>query len=207
MGWASLHPVDRHYLLANLNVFSFPPGSLTRIGPNHVVTDSPAIWKHVLQVRTQYKRSDWYNGMQLEPGKDNVLSARDDDMHRHLRSKMSAGYSGREVDGLESKIDDNVLRLLNLLENKYIANGRPFDFAQKAQFLTLDVITDLAFGKPFGDVQSDSDMHEYIGTMEQNMPVIVLSTVIPWLSALLQHPLAQTLFASDESLGIGKAAA
>ncbi len=47
--------------------------------------------KHMLNVRTPYKRSDWYNGMRLDPTKDNVLSMRNDDLHGKLRSKMAAG--------------------------------------------------------------------------------------------------------------------
>ena len=35
------------------------------------------------------------------------------------------------------------------------------DLAQKTQFFTIDVITDLATGASFGDLTSDADQHEY----------------------------------------------
>jgi hypothetical protein len=42
-------------------------------------------------VRTQYKRSDWYIAMRLDPTRDNVLSERNDEKHNELRAKMAAG--------------------------------------------------------------------------------------------------------------------
>ena len=44
--------------------------------------------KRMLNVRTKYKRSAWYDGMRLDPTKDNVLSQRNDDLHASTRSKM-----------------------------------------------------------------------------------------------------------------------
>lgn len=68
-------------------------GSIARVGPNDLTTNDPDLMKHMLNVRTNYKRSYWYDGMRLKPGKDNVLSARDDELHNRLRSKMAAGVS------------------------------------------------------------------------------------------------------------------
>lgn len=54
----------------------------------------------MLGVRSEYRRSDWYDGMRFNPSRDNVLSCRDEDEHAKLRSKMVAGVSdfspGRE---------------------------------------------------------------------------------------------------------------
>jgi hypothetical protein len=40
------------------------------------------------------------------------------------------------------------------------------------QYLTLDVITDVAFGEAFGDLAGDEDVHEYIATIQALMPVV-----------------------------------
>lgn len=60
--------------------------------------------------------------------KDNVLSQRNDDLHASTRSKMAAAYSGKEVDNIETTVDQNVERLLELLDTEYIAKGKPIDF-------------------------------------------------------------------------------
>ncbi len=185
--------------------------------------------KRMLNVRTPYKRSDWYDGMRLDPGKDNVLSMRNDDMHGKLRSKMAAGvrphvtrdigvafpyhvlieslpqYSGKEVEDLEAKIDANVLRLIHLLDTKYIAVNKPFDISRKAQFFTLDVSSDLAFGEPLGDVLNDEDVYQYIQTMEENMPNIIVTTVLPWLLTIMSLPLFRSMIPSEKDvIGLGR---
>ncbi|KAK1996445.1 cytochrome P450 [Colletotrichum falcatum] len=179
-------------------------GSIVRVGPNDLITSDPGLMKRMLNVRTAYKRSNWYDGMRLKPGQDNVLSTRDDELHNKLRSKMAAGYSGKEVENLEAKIDQNVLRLVDLLD-KYVSEDRPFDLGHKAQYFTLDVISDLAFGEPFGDLATDSDVHEYIRTMEASMPTILVTSVLPWLLALLSSPLFRHMMPSEkDAIGVGK---
>ncbi|KAK2589590.1 hypothetical protein QQS21_012733 [Conoideocrella luteorostrata] len=180
-------------------------GSVARVGPCHLITSDPDLMKRMLNVRTAYKRSDWYDGMRLDPAKDNVLSMRNDALHSDLRSKMAAGYSGKEVDNLEARIDQNILALVDLLESKYVSLDKPFDFGRKAQYFTLDVISDLAFGRPFGDLATDSDVHEYISTSELNMPSVMLTTVFPWLMTLLAFPLFKSVMPSEkDAVGIGR---
>ena len=71
--------------------------------------------KHMLNVRTRFQRSSWYDAMRLDPTKDNVLSQRNDDLHASTRSKMAAAYSGKEVDNIETTVDTNVERLIELI--------------------------------------------------------------------------------------------
>lgn len=164
--------------------------------------------KRMLNVRTKYRRSSWYDGMRLDPTKDNVLSQRNDDLHASTRSKMAAGYSGKEVDHLESIVDENVQRLIDLLETKYISQGKSFDFGHKASFFTLDVISAIAFGEPFGDLETDSDVYGYIHAMEESMPTIIVTTVMPWIMALLQMPVFKGLLPSEkDTVGVGRAMA
>lgn len=161
--------------------------------------------KRMLNVRTKYSRSSWYDGMRLDPTKDNVLSQRNDDLHASTRSKMAAGYSGKEVDNIESTVDENVQRLVDMLETNYISKGKPFDFGHKAQYFTLDVISALAFGEPFGDIETDSDIYGYIRAMEESMPTIIVTTVMPWIMKLLQMPIFKGMLPSDKDpVGVGR---
>lgn len=83
--------------------------------------------------------------------------------------------------------------------------SKSFDFGRKAQFFTLDVISDLAFGEPFGFVASDSDMYEYIKTTEVNLPVFMGMTVVPWVIRLFRYPLLRLMLPTEKDpLGFGK---
>lgn len=94
--------------------------------------------------------------------------------------------------------------MIALIEG-YADESKPFDFGRKAQFFTLDVISDLAFGEPFGFVASDSDMYEYIETTEENLPVFMGMTVVPWVIRLFRYPLLRSMLPTEKDpLGFGK---
>ncbi|KAK3314261.1 pisatin demethylase [Apodospora peruviana] len=180
-------------------------GPIARIGPNELVTSDPYLIKHMTNVRSGYQRSEYFYGMRFDPTKDNVLSTRDDNAHTKLRTKMAMGYSGKEVDNLEPIIDRNILALIHLLETQYILPGKPFDFARKAQFFTLDAISDISYGKPFGFLANDTDLYSYIATIEEQLPTIMLTTVYPWIVDVLSSPLFKRLLPSDKDLiGLGR---
>ncbi|PVH79035.1 pisatin demethylase [Cadophora sp. DSE1049] len=195
---------NMHWEFANVNRRY---GSLARIGPNHLVTSDPNQMRRMLGVRSLYTRSEWYIGMKFDPSRENVESERNEERHNQLRSKMAAGYSGKELGNMEQKIDENVANLVTLIEN-YSTNGfeyKPFDFGRKAQFFTLDVITHLAYGKAFGFLTTDSDVYEYIKTVEETLPAAMLVTVLPWMNWLLQTNLVKRILPSEKDpIGFGK---
>lgn len=79
------------------------------------------------------------------------------------------------------------------------------DLARKAQFFTLDVISTIGFGEPFGDLTSDTDVHGYIKAAGEFL------SLSPWFAALgltpiLQYPPIARLFGPSEkdALGVGR---
>ncbi|KAI9783555.1 MAG: hypothetical protein M1839_003725 [Geoglossum umbratile] len=122
---------------------------------------------------------------------------------------MATAYSGKDNPHLEKSIDNRMLDLVRLIEDKYISEGsciRPVDFARKAQFLTLDIITEIAFGEPFGDLAADEDVHEYLTTIDKMMPVAHWFTVFPDLTDLVAIPWVgrMVLPSSGDDFGLGK---
>ncbi|KHO00456.1 benzoate 4-monooxygenase cytochrome P450 [Metarhizium album ARSEF 1941] len=159
---------------------------------------------HILGARSQYTRSSWYNGLQFEPGKNNIISMRDDALHAVIRAKMAGGYSGKEVEYLEFKIDKSVGNLVSLLES-YVRGNRPFDLARKIQYFALDVISELAFGEPFGDLTADSDVHNLVEDIETYLPHLIVSTVMSWMIPVLSLPIFRPLMPSEHDvLGVGR---
>lgn len=117
-------------------------------------------------------------------------------------------YAGKENEGLEHSIDKAIMAFIDLMERKYVSEGaiyRPLDFARKCQYLTLDIIGDLAFGKDFGHLAQDRDVHEYIAQTEASMPVMMLVSVFPVLARMTQSRLLQRLLPSEnDPHGFGK---
>lgn len=109
---------------------------------------------------------------------------------------------------MEECIDNQVSSLVKLIETKYISTGseyHPFEFARKAQFFTLDVITAIAFGDAFGYLTKDEDIHQYIKTTQETLPAIIMVGVFPWLNKVLQSRFMKMFLPSDkDALGLGK---
>ncbi|SPO04445.1 related to pisatin demethylase (cytochrome P450) [Cephalotrichum gorgonifer] len=198
---------DLAHVSAKYGALSRP---LARIGPNELITSDPGMLRQMLGVRSRYQRSDWYIGMRFDPNSDNILSQRDSGLHHALRSKMSAGYTGKDIDEAEQKIDRNVTALLTLLHTKYDSTDsasapKPFDFGRIVQYFTLDVISDLAYSEPFGCLREDRDMYGYIDAVEKNMPFIMIVTTMPKLGWVLRTGLLSRVMPSEkDELGFGR---
>ncbi|KAF2008622.1 cytochrome P450 [Aaosphaeria arxii CBS 175.79] len=182
-------------------------GSLARIGPNELVTDDPEVLRRMMAVRSAYTRGPWYNAMRFDPGRDNLFSMRDEVAHTKLRNKMGAGYSGKENTSMEGSIDNQIANLVNLIERKYLSNSdsyRPMDLAQKVQYFTLDVISDLSFGRAFGYMEADDDVFDYIKITGAYIPVMLVLANVPSLADLLHSRLFRGMLPSEsDKLGFG----
>jgi hypothetical protein len=98
--------------------------------------------------------------------------------------------------------------LIQLLESKYLSTDtdfKPVDFAPKAQYFTLDVISEIAFGEAFGNLEADDDVASYIKATEETIPLIVFLGIFPWLARILFSWPCKYLLPSDKDpLGMGK---
>ena len=79
------------------------------------------------------------------------------------------------------------------------------DLAQKSQFLTLDVISDIGFGQAFGDLDTDSDVDDYICSGEQGLRMLTVTCALGILPILQWPPLARLIGPSEgDNTGHGK---
>ena len=118
-------------------------------------------------------------------------------------------YSGKDNPNLEPDVDHVFWNLIALIRRKYLTVRsalKPMDFAEKAQFLTLDVITSLSLGEPLGWVSEDEDVHGYIKTVEENFPMMNVVSAIPFLAAVMRIPSLQkaAIPKVTDRVGLGK---
>ncbi|KAM0327966.1 hypothetical protein ACHAQA_005365 [Verticillium albo-atrum] len=183
-------------------------GPVVRIGPNDLVTNDSEILRRMWAVRSPYRKGSFYDAVRFDPTRDNIISMRDDHAHNELRAKMAIGYSGKENKNLEASIDEQMLALVQLIEEQYVSTPDhflPMDFARKMQYLTLDIITSLAFGECFGYLSQNLDVHNYIQITEESMPVMMAMSVLPSLTTLVQSPLLRRAMPSEhDRVGLGK---
>ena len=180
-------------------------GSIVRVGANCIISDDPDLMRRTNAVRSEYTRTEWNKSFRIHPERDNIVSMYEDEIHTAMRNKLAMGYSGKEVDDFEGKVDRNILALIELIETKYMAKNKAFDMGAKIQYFTLDVLSDTAFSQRFGYVDADADRYGYLAMAEAIIPKIFVLNNFPWLVDILWSPRLRRFQPSenDES-GIGR---
>ncbi|KAK3403432.1 cytochrome P450 [Sordaria brevicollis] len=180
-------------------------GSLIRVGPDTVLTDDPEIVRRITAVRGRYVRSRWYQALRLDPDRDNLSNIVDDNLHTAMRRKVGPGISGKENESLETTVDNAVRSFIKLIETKYLSDSgdlRPMDMGSRAQFFTSDVVSELAFGKSFGNCEADADFKGYVQAVEETIVWSSALCLIPSVTMLLvKWPFKYLFYAEDKALG------
>jgi hypothetical protein len=118
-------------------------------------------------------------------------------------------YSGKDNLDMENSVNILVWQLVRLIKRKYLSTPtiyRRFDLAQTIQYFTLDVITSLSMTEPFGFIEQDEDVYEYVKQYRGMLPQMQWMTSIPILNRLMRVPVFKrltTLYLGDR-VGIGK---
>jgi hypothetical protein len=118
-------------------------------------------------------------------------------------------YSGKDNEDMENNVNALVWQLIRLIKGKYLSTPttyRRFDLAQTIQYFTLDVITSLSMTEPFGFIEHDQDMYEYIKHYRGLLPQMQFMTSVPLLNRLMRVPAFKRLstWLLGDRVGIGK---
>ena len=91
------------------------------------------------------------------------------------------------------------------LIRKLCATNQPFDMALIAQYFTMDAVTHVALGHPFGYLKRNEDVYNFLATTRSLMPALELGCNHSWIKRLLESRLMQTIVAPSptDSKGIG----
>lgn len=169
-------------------------GAIARVGPNHLVTSDPDLTRQILAVGSKWRRGPWFDSIRIDPRVTNIVSERDPRVHNAMRRKMAPGYAGKDIQGLEEAVDERIDAFISRIEKHWVSSSgltRSFEIAKRIQYFTIDTITHLCFGRPMGFVESDTDKHNFIATIEMQLPIVqhfsvilAFNTVLRWISAV-----------------------
>ncbi|KAI5361822.1 Putative cytochrome P450 [Septoria linicola] len=185
-------------------------GSTARIGPGMLITSDPELMKRMNAVRSTFTRGPWYAALKLHPERDNITSYIDERKHADIRNRMAPGYSGKENVHLEQEVDEKLLQMHDLVAEKYL--NRPeegifktVDLGRITSFFTLDVISKIAFGQPFGFLDEDEDPFGYLENLAQFLPAIIVFGVYTELMNILKFPLLKSALPKNtDKRGLGR---
>ncbi|KAJ0270440.1 hypothetical protein COL940_011674 [Colletotrichum noveboracense] len=201
-------------------------GKLVRIGPNDVITSDPELIRRMSAAKSTYERSSWYKATRLDPYHDMMGSVLDKSAHHSLRTKLSPGYVGKDIPGLEASIDSGIAELVDLIRLKYTSRSKAanipetgekdqvskpsdsesVDFGRLADYYAMDARSRMSFGRPIGLLQRDTDVFGLIRTSNIAIDVLQFFTDIPALQMIFTSDLVLRLLGPKptDSSGFGK---
>jgi hypothetical protein len=122
-----------------------------------------------------------------------MFSVRDPREHDRVKARLSPAYSGRDTPHLEDAVDQQVDSLISLIRRRYLSDPASSEFRAMPlinvlSYFTLDVISKVALGTEFGCCASDSDPYNFYKGLAEHMPVMALTSDVPWMRAILYSP-------------------
>ncbi|KAI1842663.1 hypothetical protein JX266_011125 [Neoarthrinium moseri] len=183
-------------------------GSLVQMAPKTLLTDDPDVIRRMSGARSKYGRSNWYRAMKLDPTGDSMFSLLNTDAHDRLKAKCATAYGGRDNPALEGDVNSEIAVWIDLIRGKYISTDnelKPFDFAESAQFFTLDSITKISYGKAFGYLQ-EVDVYDYIRSTTEAVPFLKVCGEVPFLQNIVFSNLGLRLMGpkTTDKKGLGR---
>ena len=127
-----------------------------------------------------------------------------------LSEKVAPAHSGKDNPQLEQDVDECILDFVRLIRNKYLTtdNNKPatMEFARKAQYFTVDTISQLSFRGKSHDLRDDKDHFGYPEEVETMFPNIFCASVLPELMESLTKTGILSLFdiGKNAKFAIGK---
>ncbi|KAH6686968.1 pisatin demethylase [Plectosphaerella plurivora] len=191
-----------------LNDITNEYGPVVRIAPNAVLTTD---YKYLQKLEARKgaaacTKGPWYGTFRFQKGIDHSFSQLDEARHSALRGKVGHGYSGSYL--VEQAIDRQLERFFRIVDEQYIAGPgeyRPMDLSTMTQFLALDIVGDMTFGKAFGFLDEGRDIFDWIEWNEGFFPIASTCATLPFLATLFQTwPFSEALPKKTDAKGLGR---
>ncbi|KAM0581718.1 hypothetical protein ACHAP6_009055 [Verticillium nonalfalfae] len=155
--------------------------------------------------KSPYRKGPWYGTFRFQKGVDHSFAMLDEARHTALRTKVGPGYSGTIL--VEQAIDRQLERFFRVIDEQYIttpSDHKPLDLSVITQFLALDIVGDMTFGKPFGFLDKGEDIYDWIKWNEGFFPIASTAATLPFLASLVQKwPFSEALPKPTDKDGLG----
>ncbi|KAL8393777.1 hypothetical protein RB595_003503 [Gaeumannomyces hyphopodioides] len=140
-------------------------GPVVRVAPDRLIVDGAVGWQDVYMHKPgknlpEFGKSARFFGKDAEKS---LIAAPTREAHRRQRRQLAHGFSEAAMHEQEPLITYYVdLFIRRLSENS--KGGRALDMLQWLNYLTFDIIGDLALGESFGSLES-SDYHPWVNNL------------------------------------------
>ncbi|RPA85284.1 putative cytochrome P450 monooxygenase [Ascobolus immersus RN42] len=163
-------------------------GPIVRYKPNLVLVDDPnylpvIYHKHV--DKTAFQKA---SGLGFSSA---VVSALPHKEHAALKKRVAPSFTMTNIRGMEGAVDTRVREWITRIDQDFAQKKMAMDFGPWSQYYAYDVVSELAFGKPFGFVKAASDVAGLIHSLHITMPGAGILQRIPSLADVLSLPILE----------------
>lgn len=128
-------------------------GPVVRITPTQLSYTDSSAWRDIFGHRKQGQAEHPKDPIFHTPFKGNIIGADRDD-HRRFRRLLSHGFSAQAMLNQQPLIMQYVDLLIQRLHENCDGGRRKLEMTSWYNWCTFDIISDLAFGEPFGCLQN-----------------------------------------------------
>ncbi|KAK0634141.1 cytochrome P450 [Immersiella caudata] len=183
-------------------------GTVVRIAPNYVLTDDPVALRRISGARSTYGRDAWWTSLRIDPRQDNMLTTIDTAAHDRLKAKTANGYNGRDHVDIEGGINRQIEKLKEAIRKHYLSTPeqtRKADLVWIIRFFTIDSVTELAYGEPFGYLEANEDLFGFNKQVDEMTKPLAVMIDTPVLRTMVNSPLAPHLMPKNtDKDGMGR---
>ncbi|KAI0553291.1 cytochrome P450 [Xylaria curta] len=156
-------------------------GPVVRIGPNDLSVNDPEVYLQITHVGSGFtKEPNFYKNISL-PGTS--IGETDPKKHRIRRKILTPALSNTRVSELASTVLHRVEQLLARFES-FADSAEIISFTGACHALTLDVITQIVFGKSSACVAEPGFRNEFMDHLDAAFAIGWIATAFPSLTAI-----------------------
>ncbi|GAA6029328.1 hypothetical protein JCM8097_003622 [Rhodosporidiobolus ruineniae] len=176
-------------------------GAFVRVGRNEVSVVDPQAVTDLYRFGGQIKdKAPFYQFFKVK--QPSLLATLSHDAHASARRGVSRAFAMNALLDLEEFVDGCFDDLCTNLDAQIALSGKgkaTVDMGTLLQFLAMDVVGELAFGRSFGLVQANTDTQDFLPMLDAYTASSCLSGTQPWARRLLHWYLTRRIGSSGNA--------
>lgn len=153
-------------------------GPVVRTAPNELLFSDPKLIKKIYGFTASYLKTPFYTGFD-DYGEPVLFTLRDRALHRDRKKLMAHAFTESTIMQAEGLVVDQINMFLGKVDEH---TTTPMDVYMWFRCLTLDIVSSLFLGEPFGSLEKQN--HEYMESVDAYFIIAGLKWQIPWLIPL-----------------------
>ncbi|KAF9767249.1 hypothetical protein IL306_000204 [Fusarium sp. DS 682] len=158
-------------------------GPIVRITPNEVHLSDLDNYDRIYYVGSRYsKDANFYGAFGNE---NSSFTTPSNELHRQRRTGLNSFFSRKIVIDLEDIVQDKARKVCKAIDNT-IATGKPMDLHHALRAVSIDVITEYAFGESYGLLDTPDFGYDFFMLVLRLGPAAWIFRQAPWLKTVLR---------------------